>query len=109
MNDRSQHSWIDGRGARVAAILVAAVAAGALAYLHRDAFFPPERKVSPQEAAFERCMGERKAGIDEMVRQQAITTDQEALFRQRAEDLCRAQAASEEPPPVGLPLPLPVQ
>jgi hypothetical protein len=109
MIDRGRKSWLDGRGARLAAIAVAAVAAGILGYLNRDAFITPERKLSPQEAAFERCMAERSAGIDEMVRQQAITADQEALFRQRAEDLCRAQAASEQPPPVGLPLPLPEQ
>ena len=103
-------SWLDGRDARLVAVLVAAASAGALGYLHRDAFFPPERKASPQEAAFEQCMNERRAGIDEMVRQQAITADQERLFRQRAEDLCRAQAAAAgSPPPVGLPTPLPAQ
>jgi hypothetical protein len=107
MTDRARPSRLDGRGARAAALVVATVAAGVLAYLNRDAFIAPERELSPQEAAFERCMAERNAGIDEMVRQQAITTEQETLFRQRAEDLCRAQAATEEPPPVGLPLPLP--
>ena len=107
MTDRARPSRLDGRGARAAALVVATVASGVLAYLNRDAFIAPERELSPQEAAFERCMAERNAGIDEMVRQQAITTEQETLFRQRAEDLCRAQAATEEPPPVGLPLPLP--
>ena len=109
MIDRAWPSRLDGRGARVAALAVAAVAAGILAYLNRDAFIAPDRNISPQEAAFERCMAERNAGIDEMVRQQAITTEQETLFRQRAEDLCRAQAATDEPPPAGLPLPLPEQ
>ena len=109
MIDRARPSRLDGRGARVAALVVAAVAAGILAYLNRDAFTTAERNPSPQEAAYERCMAERNAGIDEMVRQQAITTEQEILFRQRAEDLCRAQAATDEPPPAGLPLPLPEQ
>ena len=107
MIDRARPSRLDGRGARAAALAVAAVAAGILAYLNRDALIAPDRNISPQEAAYERCMAERNAGIDEMVRQQAITTEQETLFRQRAEDLCRAQAATHEPPPVGLPLPLP--
>jgi hypothetical protein len=47
-----------------------------------------------------------------MVRQQAITAEQETLFRSRAEALCRAQAAPSSPggtPPVGLPLPIPEQ
>ena len=77
-----------------------------LAYLHRDDLFPSERKASPEEAAFARCMAERAAGIDEMVRQQVITAEQETLFRGRAEALCRAQSApAGPPPPEGLPLP----
>ena len=105
-------SPVDGRGARIVALLVAAAVAALLAYITWDNFFPPERIASPEEAAFQHCMSERAAGIDEMVRQQAITAEQEALFRSRADALCRAQAAPSSPggaPPVGLPLPLPEQ
>ncbi|HVG81613.1 MAG TPA: hypothetical protein VNB28_04965 [Methylomirabilota bacterium] len=105
-------SPVDGRGARIVALLVAAAVAALLAYIKWDNFFPPERIASPEEAAFQHCMSERAAGIDEMVRQQAITAEQETLFRSRAEALCRAQAAPSSPggtPPVGLPLPIPEQ
>jgi hypothetical protein len=91
------------------ALTVAAAVAALLAYVKWDNFFPPERTASPEETAFLRCMAERAAGIDEMVRQQAITSEQETLFRSRAEALCRAQAAPAGPPPVGLPLPIPEQ
>ncbi|MCI0429661.1 MAG: hypothetical protein L0210_03825 [Rhodospirillales bacterium] len=111
MNEATRNDWLNGRGARVVAVLVAVSAGAVLAYLHRDDLFPSERKPSPAEAAFEQCMAERAAGIDEMVRQQVITAEQEALFRQRAEALCRAQSAPADaaPPPVGLTPALPQQ
>ena len=99
MSAASQRSWVDGRAARVVAVLVAAAAGAVLAYIHRDDLLPTERKISPAEAAFEQCMAERAAGIDEMVRQQVITVEQETLFRARAEALCRAQTAPAGPPP----------
>ena len=68
-------SPVDGRGARIVALLIAAAVAALLAYIKWDNFFPPERIASPEEAAFQHCMSERAAGIDEMVRQQAITAD----------------------------------
>ena len=109
MNARRQRSALDGRPARAVALLVAAAVAALLAYIKWDDFFPPERTASPEEAAFLQCMAERAAGIEEMVRQQAITAEQESLFRGRAEALCRAQAGPSGPPPVGLPLPIPEQ
>jgi hypothetical protein len=105
----TRRSRLDGPGARAAALVVAIAVAALLAYIKWDNFFPPERAASPEEAAFLQCMAERAAGIDEMVRQQAITAEQETLFRGRAEALCRAQAAPAGPPPVGLPLPIPEQ
>ncbi len=111
MSEAARSSWLDGRGARVVAVLLAVSAAAVLVFLHRDDLFPSERTASPEEAAFEQCMAERAAGIDEMVRQQVITTEQEVLFRQRAEALCRAQSApaGAAPPPVGLTPALPQQ
>jgi hypothetical protein len=104
---------LDGRAARIVALLVAAAVAALLAYVKWDNVFPPKRAASPEEAAFQQCMAERAAGIDEMVRQQAITSEQESLFRSRAEALCRAQSAPSSAdggaPPVGLPLPIPEQ
>ncbi len=106
MTVASQRPWLDGRAARGVAVLVAASAGAVLAYLHRDDLFPSQRMAPPEEAAFVGCMAERAAGIDEMVRQQVITSEQEALFRQRAEALCRAQAApaGAAPPPVLTPV-----
>jgi hypothetical protein len=99
-------SWLDGLSARIVALLVAAASGGVLAYLHRNELFSTPLKLSPEEAAFKQCMGPRLADIDEMVRQKIITADQETLFRERAEALCRAQSApSGPPPPTGLPLP----
>lgn len=99
-------SWLDGPSARVVALLVAAAAGAILGYLHRHDLFPTARKVSLEELAFKQCVGPRLADIDEMVRQKIITADQETLFRERAEALCRAQTApAGAPPPTGLPLP----
>jgi hypothetical protein len=109
MSGAPHSSRLDSRAARVVALLVAAAVGALLAYIKWDDFFPPERTASPEEAAYLQCMAEREAGIDEMVRQQAITAEQEMLFRSRAEALCRAQTAPAGPPPVGLPLPLPEQ
>jgi hypothetical protein len=99
-------SWLDRPSARAVALLVAAVAGAILGYLHRGDLFPTAHKVSPEEVAFKQCIGPRLADIDEMVRQKVITADQETLFRERAEALCRAQTApAGAPPPPGLPLP----
>jgi hypothetical protein len=113
VREPARSSRLDSRGARAVAVLVAAATAGLLAYIKWDNFFPSTRTASPEEAAFQHCMAERAAGIDQMVREQAITTEQETLFRGRAEALCRAQAGPSSSgggaPPVGLPLPLPEQ
>ncbi|HXV30870.1 MAG TPA: hypothetical protein VD840_11110 [Sinorhizobium sp.] len=104
MNGEVRSSWLDGPAARIGAILAATLAAAALTFLHRDDLFPSVRTLSPEEAAFAQCMSERVAGIEEMVRQKAITAEQEALFRSRAEALCRAQTAPAGlPPPMGVP------
>lgn len=106
MSGEVSASRLDGRGARLAAILISALAAALLAYLNRGLLLPSEKAASPQDAAFAQCMAEREAGIAEMVRQQAITSEQESLFRGRAEALCQAQSAPVgAPPPLGPALP----
>ncbi len=106
MSGEMSASRLDGRGARLAAIVIAASAAALLAYLNRGLFLPSEDAASSQDAVFAGCMAEREAGIAEMVRQQVITSEQETLFRSRAEALCRAQGApAGAPPPPGLPPP----
>ena len=83
-------SALDGRLARVCAVLVAAAAASVIAYVHRDALFPVPAAPAADDP-FQACIDERAAEIDKMAADGVIETAQAALFKSRAEALCRAQ------------------
>ncbi len=74
-------SALDRPPARVAAFGVFLLAAGALAWMHRDDIFPPE--VAPADDPVALCVAGRWAGIDEMVADGAVDTARAELFKAR--------------------------
>lgn len=88
---------LDGMAARGVAILVFFACAGTLAYIHRDDLFPDAPPVAAQaDDPFARCFAKRSADIASMQKEGAIKLAQAALFRTRAEAMCRDQARKAE-------------
>ncbi|MCH8155571.1 MAG: hypothetical protein IH786_09970 [Proteobacteria bacterium] len=87
--------------ARVAAFGMFLLAAGALAWMHRDDVFPPAALPADDPVAL--CVAGRWAGrwagIDEMVADGTVDTARAELFKARAEALCQAQAGQGSGPP----------
>ncbi len=91
-------SALDRPPARVAAFGVFLLAVGALAWMHRDDIFPPEKTAADDPVAL--CIAGRWAGIDEMVADGTVDTARAELFKARAEALCQAQAGQGQGPPL---------
>ncbi|MCH8809600.1 MAG: hypothetical protein IH993_07190 [Proteobacteria bacterium] len=87
--------------ARVAAFGVFLLAAGALAWMHRDDIFPPEALPADDPVAL--CVAGRWAGrwagIDEMVADGTVVRARAEPFKSRAEALCQDQAGPGSRPP----------
>ncbi len=93
-------SALDRPAARWIAVAVALAAAAALAAIHRDDLFPPDRAEAPAAAdPFQSCLAGRRADIDKMRADGVIDESQAKLFLGRAEALCRDQAGGNAPPP----------
>ena len=90
-------SALDRPPARVAAVGVFLLAAGALTRMHRDDVFPPEALPADDPVAL--CVAGRWAGIDEMVADGTVDTARAELFESRAEALCQAQVGQGSGPP----------
>jgi hypothetical protein len=94
----TRKSVLDGAPARIAAVLVAIGAAGALAYLHRDdlrgatSVAAGEATAKPDDP-FAKCMAEHGGKIDQMVKEGVVKPELAATFKGRAEGLCRAAAS----------------
>ena len=75
--------------------------AGVLAYLHREQLWPAAETTaqSVEEAAYLACVEERAAHIDKMLKDGVVEEAQAALFRGRAEALCRDQTGGSAGPP----------
>ncbi len=84
-------SALDGRAARVVALGVFLLAAGALGWFHRDDIFPPDA-AALADNPIARCIAERWAGIDEMAADGTVDAARAKLFKARAEAWCQAQA-----------------
>lgn len=101
----SEGDFLDGRIARGLALLVAAGCIGVLAYIHREDLFPTEERATVAGGVFGRCYAERRGQIAEMVRNGVVKDARAALFRARAEALCRdmeRKAGAAAPPVRGL-------
>ncbi len=81
---------LDGPAARMVALAVFLLAAGALGWFHRDDIFPPEAALADDPAAA--CIAERWAGIDAMAADGTIDAARAKQFKARAEAWCRSQA-----------------
>lgn len=93
-------SFLDGAPARVVALLVFVGCAGALAWLHREDLFPPEEEAAAVDEPFARCLAERRADVVRMQEEGLIDAERAALFTQRAEAMCAAEAGGGGPPPL---------
>ena len=82
---------LDRPAARLVALAVFLLAAGALGWFHRDDIFPP---AAVADSPAERCIAERWAGIDAMAAEGTIDAARAKLFKARAEALCRSQAGA---------------
>ena len=76
---------------RLAALPVLLAVAAAIVWVHRDDLFPPPVVVADDPAA--PCIAERHAGIDKMAAESGMDEAKIALFKSRAEALCRDQVA----------------
>lgn len=87
------------------ALIVFLLCAGSLAYLHRDDLWPrPEKTAAIADGdPAAPCIEERFAGIDTMVEEGTIETEQAELFKQRAEAMCRDMAGGNAPSASPLP------
>jgi len=101
MKQPSDRSALDRPSARIAALGCALLAVGALALIHWDDLFPSAAvaESDPAQAAFQDCFDTRVADIDAQVAAGRFTTEQAALFKRRAEGMCRDIAAGASPAP----------
>ena len=92
MSDHGRQSALDRPAARAIAVVVLAGVAGALVYIHRDDLFPPDPvAAAAPDTPFALCVAERHADIDQMIADGHVDEQKAAVFKQRAEALCRAQ------------------
>ena len=101
----SRRPFLDRPVARVLAALVFLACVAALVYLERERLWQAAADQSAADNPFERCFAERAAEIDRMVAENLIEEAQAALFKTRAEAMCRATTEGSES---GAP-PLPAQ
>ena len=90
MTTSSSGSFLDRPAARLLALGVAAASVGLAFYINRADFIPVAEEASPQDTAYQACVSERHAGIDDMIRDGVITDAQAGLFKSRADALCRS-------------------
>ncbi len=87
----SQTSASTPLAARLAALSLVLAVAAAIVWVHRDDLFPPAVVLADDPAA--PCIAARHAGIDKMAAESGMAEAKIALFKTRAEALCRDQAA----------------
>ncbi len=89
--------FLDGGKARGLAILIAAVAAAALGWINREAFWGDDEATSyagnPELAA---CLTERVGAVDTMRSEGIISDAQFTTFKTRTVDYCHAQFPESE-------------
>jgi len=99
VNSSGNRHFLDGPYARIAALACFALAAGGLAYIHRDDLVArPPAAAGVTDDAFSRCFRDGTAAIETMLSEKSIGEEQARLFRLRAEARCRAQSGTGSPP-----------
>jgi hypothetical protein len=106
---KPRRTVLDGLAARLAALALAAALAALLLHIHRKELFPqpPAPQEVRQDDAFTSCFAPRLADIEQMVQDGMAKPEQAALFRSRAEAMCRAEAAKAAGAAPGAPPGLP--
>jgi hypothetical protein len=84
--------FLDRPAARVLALAVLLACAAALAWMHRADLFPAAAGPGAAGDPAAACIAQRSADIDRMQDDGVIDASQAALFKSRAEALCRSQA-----------------
>ncbi|MGI9490045.1 MAG: hypothetical protein ACR2RF_29995 [Geminicoccaceae bacterium] len=103
-------AFLDRPAARLLALLVVILCGGLLAYIHRDDLFragsfPGDERVEGADAdPAAPCIKARFAEIDGMVDEGIVDSTKAALFKERAEAMCRSTTDDG-----GQALPLPLE
>ena len=109
--DTRHGAFLDRRAARAGALVVFALCAASLVYIHRKDIWPaPKVDASGGGDPIALCMRDRLAVIDGQLRDGVLKPEQAALFRARVDALCQAQnrrGGSEGLPPGMTPQQLP--
>ena len=98
---RARRSFLDRPIARVLAALVFLGCVAALGYVERERLWPLGAGESAADDPFARCFAERAAQIDRMQDEGVIEAGQAALFKTRAEAMCRAETEGGGSAPLG--------
>lgn len=95
-------TFLDRPAARAGALVVFALCAASLVYVHRkDIWSAPKSEVGATDDPIALCMRDRLAVIDAQLREGVLNPEQAALFRTRVDALCQAQ--NRRGGPEGLP------
>lgn len=100
-----RRAFLDRPAARLLALLVIVLCGGLLAYVHRDDLFraggsPGDQRAEDADAdPAALCIKERFAEIEGMVDEGVVDSDKAALFKERAEAMCRATIGDGEQAP----------
>ncbi len=96
---RADHA-LDRPIARVVAFGVFLLVMAALAWINRESLFPPADVAKPAaDDPVARCVAERAAGIDQMLKDGAIDAGRAALLKSRAEAFCVDRFGKGSGPP----------
>lgn len=95
MPARRGEAFLDRPAARAIAVVCFLLAAGALAYIHREDLFGDSGQ-SASDAAVAACLQQRAADVDRLVREGAMTAEKAAAFRARLEPVCRAEIGAAD-------------
>ena len=90
--NREHAHFLDRRGARFAAVAICAAMLVLLGIIHRNG--PADESAGNAGTindAFAACRADRHGAVDQMVAEGVIGPDKEALFKSRADALCRDQ------------------
>lgn len=90
--NRDHSHFLDRRGARFAAVGICVAMLALLGVIHRDDLADEAAGGSGAiNDAFAACQADRHGAVDQMVADGVIGPDKEALFKSRADALCRDQ------------------
>lgn len=84
-------SFLDQPAARVVALLICLGSLGALAAIHWKDLTGPGPVVAKTDDRFAKCFAQRSGEIEKMVADGLVDAPRAALFKTRAEAMCRAQ------------------